>query len=253
MKAVEANHGIVVCSNDVIQVAYSGIEVGNVDTRWGSESEVQANREKVLQVMGTGGYVLQIVELGNRIAHLDNRPEGARENKLRFDGLFTTDPNTITGINPADCPAMIIYDGRYGSVMGTIHVGRQGIDKGIHLKAWQAITDKNRYAVTPEDVKVFFTPSIRPDSYYFENLHDELKVAAWDPFIERRGKHHHIDVVGRVVADLTDERVGLLPDNITIDPLDVGAMGSQYFSHTLNLRGQGPKGRGAVMARLIAR
>ncbi len=162
------------------------------------------------------------------------------------DGLFINRPSIAVGLNTADCNAITMYDSRHGSVLGLIHAGRQGVDGDIHLAALENMTV--RHGVAKEDIRMHFAPSVHEASYYYPSLPaEQLADPKWFRFIKFRDGNHHIDLLGRVVQELTD--AGIEPAQMDVSPIDVGA-DRRFFSHVRSKRENTPFGRNGVAAML---
>lgn len=243
----------IVSSPDVIhisepyaQVVYGGVDVGNVDSRFGSPESVAANRSRLLSHMNPARYVLQIVQLGSEFVDLSGATDDDLEETYPTDGLFINRPGVALGLNPADCNAITMYDGREGRALGLIHAGRQGVDGDIHLAALENLVTGHK--VAKEDVRMHFAPSIRQASYYYPTIAaEQLADPRWQPFIDLRKSNYHLDLVGRIVKEFTD--AGIDPAQMEISPIDTGA-DSRYFSWVRSKREGVPLGRNSVAAML---
>lgn len=223
-----------------LTIAYSGVMLGNVDTRPEfNDPEAAVRQKRLLQGFGDHKFVLQKVLLEPNIMDLSGTPDDELEKIYWTDGLIINRPSVALGLNPADCSAMTIFD-KHGSSFGLIHVGRQGIDGDIHIASLDWLMRQHR--VDPQNIGVHFSPSIRKASYHF----DPAKAAEvfadpkWKRFIEvEEDSRAHVDVLARVVSDITDssKSVGVNPDNITIEPIDTGA-DRRFFSHVRRARKQ---------------
>ncbi len=228
------------------QVVYGGIEVGNVDSRFGSAETVAENRSKLLSPMNPANYVLQIVQLGSEFVDLSGIRSEDLDDTYPTDGLFINRPGIALGLNPADCNAITMYDGREGRALGLIHAGRQGVDGDIHLAALDNLVKEHK--VAKEDVRMHFAPSIRKGSYYYPTIAaEQLADPRWQPFIDLRRGNYHLDLVGRIVKELTD--AGIEPSQMEINPIDTGSDG-RYFSWVRSKREGVPIGRNSVAAML---
>ena len=239
-------------------MAYSGIEVGNVDYRFidgideesgqpGDIGSVLANRQKLLRSLPITRYVLQRVKLGGDFEDLSAIEPEDLQSVYETDGLITDRPGIALGLNPADCAPMVIFD-KEATVLGLIHVGRQGIDSGIHVASVNYIQDT--YDVKPEDVRVYFGPAIHEKSYHYPGISaEQLADPKWSAFINRRRGNYHIDTLGRAVNDLAE--AGIDPSTqIAISSIDT-ASDKRYFSHVRSKHTGEPIGRNGFSAVLV--
>jgi copper oxidase (laccase) domain-containing protein len=193
-------------------------------------------------------YVVQRPVPGGDFIDLSNTPTDELEDEYHTDGLFIDRPGVALGVNPADCVAMALY-GRGSSSLGVIHVGRQGIDGSIHETSVRHLIETHEVALG--DIRAHFSPAISPDSYFYPEISaEQLADPKWKKFIDRRDGNHHIDLVGRIVKDMTE--LGIDPKQIEVNPEDTGAANSRYFSHARSLRTGEPEGRNGFAAMLRA-
>jgi copper oxidase (laccase) domain-containing protein len=249
MNVVEKSGGIAVYANEVVEVAYSGKEVGNVDPRFGSLEDITSNRNKLLQVVGAGKYTVQVCQLKAEFINLSNVPTDDIEPEYPTDGMFIDRPDVILGLNTADCHGMVFYNAQAPDILGLIHAGRQGIAGDIHLAALEHMTSTYSYGVPKEDVRIIFAPAIQKESYHFPQLPaEQLADPKWRAHIQQSPVGYHINLLGRVVDDLTNE--GIDTSQMEISPIDVGTVGSPYFSHARAVRTSEAEGRNGLIAKL---
>jgi copper oxidase (laccase) domain-containing protein len=249
MNVVERPDGISVCTSEIVEVAYSGKEVGNVDPRFGSLEDITANRNKLLQAVGMGKYTVQVCQLKADFINLSNVATDDIEPEYPTDGMFIDRPDVILGLNTADCHGMVFYNAQAPDIVGLIHAGRQGIAGDIHLAALEHMTSAYAYGVPKEDVRIIFAPAIQKESYHFPQLPaEQLADPKWRTRIEHGSDGYHIDLLGRVVDDLTNE--GIDTSQMEISPVDVSAADSSYFSHVRAVRTGEAEGRNGLIAKL---
>lgn len=239
-----------------VAVAYSGTEFGNVDVRFDSPPSVATERQRRLYLcLGVSQLALEEVQMGSEVTDLSDIADEDLDERHRVDGLIINRPGIALGLNPADCNAMTIYD-KTGGVTGLIHVGRQGVDGDIHLSSLTYLMD--RHGVAPENIGVHFGPSIRKDSYRFpQKIAGEVFAdPKWKQFIDvdpNDAAMCNVDLLTRVVREITDSSmgVGVDPANIEIIDVDTGA-DTGYFSHSRSGRTGEPYGRNGHVVALKA-
>lgn len=247
MNEAMLSKGVTAIEHLGISIAYSGIEVGNVDPRFGEADEVRANRAKLLSALRPAKYVVQVPQLSSEFVDLSDIPDDELAEEYPTDGLFINRPNIALGLNTADCIAMTLY-GKGQAIAGVIHAGRQGVDGGIHEAAITHMT--NRHGVDKGNIRAYFGPAIKQDSYFYPEISSEqLADPKWRTFIDRRNGNYHIDLVGRVIKDLVELEIE--PHQIQIAPIDVGAH-CGYFSHSRSKRTDEPPGRNGLVAMIRA-
>ena len=77
------------------------------------------------------------------------------------DGLYTTDSNVLIGVFTADCLGILFYDEQH-SVIGAVHSGWKGTVQAIVANFLRALQQDG--LLYPEDLHVYFSPSLMPDS-----------------------------------------------------------------------------------------
>jgi copper oxidase (laccase) domain-containing protein len=251
MFTVKEQNGVTVVSCKTVELAFSGIVLGNVDYRFSEGEEVELCRKRLLAAVDAvdiPAYTVQTVQM--KPSYIDLHILGVQIDEIKpsysTDGMFTKSSKVMLGLNTADCVAMAIFNAKAPSVLGLIHAGRQGVSGGIHLFALSHLM--NRYRVPVEDVGIIIAPSVGPNSYIFDGLPNQLLDRRWEPHIENRNNLHHVNVLGRLVRELVT--VGVVPEQMYISEIDVGAANSGYFSHSRSHRTGEPQGRNGVIARL---
>lgn len=239
--------GVTVVRHPGVSIAYSGIEVGNTDGRFGEPEAVQSSRKKLLQALSPVRYIVQMPLGGSEFKDLSDIPESELADEHPVDGLIIDRPGIALGLNTADCIAMAIY-GPENSALGVIHAGRKGVEGGIHTSAVEYMAA--RYDMAIGNIRIFFGPSIHQDSYFYPEISaEQLADPKWQSFIDHRDDSYHIDLTGRTVRDLTE--LGVNPNHIETTGIDVGAVNSGYFSHTRGKRDGEPPARNGFAAMLL--
>lgn len=248
MKTFERGDGITAWTDGAVEVAYSGTLLGNVDAdpRFGPPTEACANLARLKHTVGVGRHALIAAQHGIEIDDITG-PAATGEGETRHfvDGIFTDIPDVALRLHPADCETMGFYGGNNESVVGLVHAGWRGAHEGTHLEALRHMV--KHYGISLADIRIFFGPSIRPDSYYFEQP-EQLGEPAWRDHIEQRGEHYHIDVLSKIMADLRRERVD--DSQWYVTPIDTGS-DLNYFSHARAKRQRVMEGRNGVIARIL--
>lgn len=91
------------------------------------------------------------------------------------DGVFTTFPGLTLAVKTADCVPVLLY--HPSGIIGALHAGRRGLEKGIVEKAAQIL--KNTFDVT-ETVYIWIGPAICKDCYQVDreqNLYYDLHAS----------------------------------------------------------------------------
>lgn len=231
-----------------IEVAFSGTATGNMDTRFGEESEVYANREGLYRQLGlTALEVTWMRANGGRVVHhiLDaTEVDESHGRGILCDGLITDEFDHGVALFPADCIPMVVYDERQ-PVAALIHVGSPGAKAGIHTEAIEQMVD--RYGSKPADLGFYLGPHIKKQSYKFSSHDGQFEPdEQMQAYIARNNGHFHVDLTsfataGLVAAGIKDRQIKVMAD-------DTGDNSKQYFSHRRSQLTGEPEGRnGAVV------
>jgi len=216
---VRPEEGITFCGNDVVEIAYSGTELGNTASRFESyPGEADANLARLRSAVGIGRHTLILAKQLPNFEDLTVVPLSAVQPEYRTDGIFTASSDVVISLRPADCLNMVYYSATGEPLLGLIHGGRRGIDGDIHLKAVDFMLD---HGIAREAIRIFSGPAISAESYYFDSIDStQLADPRWSPYItyfehdehpEHKGHGgdeskwcYHVDLLGRVRADLTE-------------------------------------------------
>ena len=163
---------------------------------------------------------------------------------VEADALVTADINLRLILPVADCNAIIYYDTNK-KVVGLAHIGRHATVNNLASKMVKYF-EKN-YDSNPKDLKVFFSPSIRKNSYVFDQVPQPSSLG-WNqkPYVIKTtdGKFK-IDLIkynfDRLLA------AGVPESQIEISPIDTFTS-NNYPSHTRSMRNKSSEQRFAVIA-----
>ena len=158
---------------------------------------------------------------------------------LQGDGLVTVEKGLYLGILTADCVPLLLFDPRR-SVVGAVHAGWRGTEKGIAGKAVRKMCDA--FGCEASDILVALGPAIGPCCYV---VGDEVARAFVEkdpetgPFLQPEGS-------GRWTLDLEAVnrhqliRAGIRDTNVTTSSLCTSCRKDLFFS----VRAEGePTGR----------
>jgi copper oxidase (laccase) domain-containing protein len=193
--------GVAHLAEPFVDILHTNKVFGNVDTRpeYGTsgqvtDSELAFNtRKELFSLLNYRNTVLQKVQMSPDFLDLGTVSDPARV--YTTDGLITERPGELLNINTGDCPAVVMWDAKNGSVLSLFHAGRQGVDGNIHVNIFDYLTDSRNYQVPKEDLKVHIAPSVHADSYYYPTISPkQLFDPRWQSFIEAKGGNFHIDL-----------------------------------------------------------
>jgi YfiH family protein len=121
---------------------------------------VAANRKRLTAAVGLGDdRVVWMNQVhGDRVVPVDGPVEAAVDNT---DALVTTTPRLALAVVTADCVPVLMGDARAG-VVAAVHAGRVGAQKGIVVRALEAMLDAGAHV---EDISVLLGPAVSGANY----------------------------------------------------------------------------------------
>jgi hypothetical protein len=134
-------------------------------------SAVAANRA-VVEEMAGGTVVFMRPEHGAKVAVLGSDYLDGRE-PAEADALITTVPGLALATLAADCVPLLIHDGLSGAV-AAVHIGREGLRKGVVDAAVAALVDIRRGWRHQEMITASIGPAICGHCY---EVSDELRAS----------------------------------------------------------------------------
>lgn len=225
---------------------YSQVSDGAMSFVYGNAAEVLAQRKRFLNKNGVdmSKSVCMRLEHDTNIADISSKDLGANmeslEEKLLVDALITTEGNIGLMSLTADCLPIVIYDDKTHT-LALVHCSWKNTSEMFVGKVLKHLRDK--YSVVISDTQVVIGPSIRQESYGFEDL-SQKNDPNWQPFLEQQDGKYHIDVVGYNIAQMVDSGVSV--GNIQDCGIDTYA-DTNYFSHRRSQEKGDPEGRMATI------
>jgi YfiH family protein len=184
------------------------------------------------------------LEHDTNIADVSTKDLGANmeslEEKLMVDALVTTEYGITLMSLTADCLPIVLYD-KATHTIALVHCSWKNTSEKFVRKVLKHLHDK--YHVDPSEVQAIIGPSIRQESYGFEDL-NQKNDSVWQPFLKQKSGKYHIDVVGYNVAQMVDS--GVLDKNIQDCGIDTYT-NTSYFSHRRSQEKGDSEGRMATV------
>jgi polyphenol oxidase len=134
---------------------------------------VAANRKRLTAAVGLGDdrIVWMNQVHGDHVVVVDDATEGAVENT---DALVTATRRLALAVVTADCVPVLMGDARAG-VVSAVHAGRVGAQKGVVVRAVQAMLELGARA---EDISVLLGPAVSGRNYEVpEAMADEVEAS----------------------------------------------------------------------------
>jgi len=136
----------------------------------------------------------------------------------------------------ADCLPMTLYDPKL-HILALAHLGWQATMQ--HLIDQILAGMRQFFGSHPADIKVFIGPSIKKESYIFDNP-EQLKMPQWKGYLHPTADGYGIDLVGYNLNRLAENSID--PSNIQVSPVDT-ALSRDYESHYSHTKQGRPKAR----------
>ncbi len=237
-----------------VAIAFAGEELGNVDPRFGSFTEVRENRLALRAAMPPMSQVYTIIPKGGTDFIDVDSPDRRMLKNHAFDDIGVTGDALITSkratglsLHTADCIPLIVTEPEK-DILSIIHLGWRGAVHRLHEDVLEyGLQEKG---LTPANAIAYLGPSIQKASYLTEKLHDiQQNDEDWHLHIDEAEDGFHVDIPGFVIATL--RQYGIQPQNISQCPDDTGAKNSGYYSFTRHKRDNVPNGRNAFTATLV--
>jgi YfiH family protein len=198
-------------------ISQSPFDTLNLGDRCGDDEEnVQKNRHRFFQTLGVkpGKLAIPIQIHGNTVV-----PVKAPGIYPDTDGLITDVPGIFLVVQVADCLPVYLYDPIHRAI-GLIHAGWRGTYQKIVMLAIQSLG--SNFRSRPEDIFVFFGPSIGPCCY-------EVSEEVSSHFPENVMQGNHLDL-WKANRNLLIES-GVRVENIETSGLCTACYSDWFFSH----------------------
>jgi polyphenol oxidase len=235
---------------------YGGRTLNLGFTKQDSRSAVEGNRATFLRQLGavSGNKLLPLVGIRQIHSDLIHCVSELPKEPLVGDGLITSLPGILIGIQAADCPPIILVDTKQRAV-GVFHAGWRGTVKRIVEKG---VGEMRRYLGSlPRNIKAAIGPGIHACCYdvgpevrqqfesqfaYAEKLFHEIKES--DPvrekypllFLTARAPGHS-ELPTKILLDLVEANrrqlmdAGVSPKNISASTLCTACHPELLFSY----------------------
>lgn len=220
-------------TNRNIRHGISTIEDGNMAFTYGTKEEVAKNRSKFfsgIKIPPERAVFLEVVH-GTKIVEGTTSLAGigfnSQETAIKADAIVTKEKNLALVILIADCIPAIFYDVANG-ILGLAHLSRHNTKNAFSQILVSLL--KRDYGTNLQDLKVFFGPSIKKESYILPEYPKGYDLVS--------------DNVNQLLLK------GVREENILIDSTDTAAS-SEFFSHYRAVKNKETEGRFAIVAMLV--
>jgi len=237
-----------------IGVIVSSAADGNTKPEWGSLEETQKVIGNLAHQIGLSIDDVVVMNVGAHqgawdeiidVTSAEGRGVVDPDQRIPADALVTNVPGLALVLPVADCNAMAIYDAKQ-HVLAVVHLGWQSTVADLATKIVQHLQQKYQSSAT--DLRVYFSPAIKAESYIFESV-KQANDPAWKAFLHKTDKGVGIDLPGYNRQRFID--AGVLPENIEVSSVNT-ATSDDYYSHYRSVRSDEPEGRFALLAALRA-
>lgn len=219
-------------TNRYIRHGISTIEDKNMSYEWGERDEVRKHRKNFLtklRIPVERSVFLQ-VQHGTKIIEGSSSLAGigyfSSEAAIKADAIVTKEKGLAMVILTADCIPAIFYD-RANEIVCLAHISR----KNSMLSFSQVIVShlKRTFNTNPQDLRVFFGPSIKKKSYIIPEFPEGF------------------DLIEENTSQLVLK--GVRRENIVEDSIDTASQ-EEFFSHYRDVRAGEKEGRFATVVML---
>ena len=166
--------------------------------RGDSVNNVQTNRERFFKIVSVNEE--RVVYTKQIHSNIVNTVKGTSD-RLIGDGLLTERKGLFLGVFTADCLALFFYCA-HKEIIGLLHAGRKGIERGIAKKGVDKIC--GAFRLEAKNLEVLFGPSIGPCCY---EIGDDLIMSSNRKYITKRGGSAYLDMWKMVKEQLEDSGV----------------------------------------------
>lgn len=216
-----------------IRHGISTVEDGNMDYRFGVKEQVISRRKKFFHQIRipVERTVFINVQHGTKIVEGTTSLAGiglhSSESAIKADAIVTRERNLALVVLTADCIPAIFYD-RANEIIGLVHLSRHNTKEIFSQIVASQL--KRDYGANLQDLKIFFGPSIKKESYILPEYPNGYDLVS--------------DNVNQLLLK------GIRQENIFVDPTDT-ALDGNFFSHYRAVREKEPEGRFATTVMLV--
>lgn len=162
--------------------------------------------------------------------------------RIDTDAIVTDVRGAYFYLGFADCNPVLLYD-RKKHVLSFGHCSWRSTYLGLHVKMLEAM--QKYYGCDPKDISVIFGPTIRAESYGFDDEPKQIGDPAWKGHITFEDGLYHIDLSG-YIADCLKKK-GVTAGSITMPFADT-FKDPRFFSHYRSVKTGEAEGRFAFGA-----
>lgn len=209
---------------DDTRIAFSGVQVGNMDSRFSEPDLVARARQQLYAAQSVPpDNVINMMPKGtNTVVLLSGQHEMPSE--VIADSVISTIPNSALTLFPADCIPLAIIDPNT-SLFALVHLGWKQLQATVLQETIEHLTAQS--LTLPEGFICYIGPCIRPETYVFDELTaEQLASPLWQQCIERLSDGYHIDLPAYTKLMLAEAGI----QHVTDSGVDTGT-GDDYFSN----------------------
>ena len=183
-------------------IAYSGKSLGNLSPTFGADAE--ANQNEFFKDLPANSNIYMINPGTDSIVNADKLPASNNPQWVDCEGLITQSKNTTPAIFPADCIPLVIYS-KDQNILCLLHISTKNAENALIQDCIKKLKDNYKSQVS--ELKIYIGPSIKKESYTFDNLDDKEISRELSDFINQEPDGWHIDVLGYIVSILKNEGI----------------------------------------------
>lgn len=212
---------------------------------------VTKNTKSIVRTVGLEFGAIIAMDVGqldqwDKIVEVTKKPDHALisiEDRVVADALVTNVAGIVLQLPVADCNAVAIHD-PVKNVLAFVHLGWKSTVVELAAKSVRYL--KEHYQSSPADLRVYFSPAIKAESYVFESV-SQADDSDWQPYLAKVEKGVGVDLPGYNRQRFIE--AGVLPEHIEVSSVNT-ATSDKYYSHYRSVRTGEPEGRFSLFATL---
>lgn len=191
-----------------------------------SDGDFRGKEEDFLRIASTPtshAFSCLRVEHGVQIAHTND--EKYTQHFLA-DALLGRSPRSVFALSVGDCLPIVLMD-TSSSAGGIVHGGWRSLAGGLLEQSLEEM--QRTYGTRYEDLEVWIGPSIRGNSYRFDDRPQQVSNPLWRNALRQQEQSWSVDLHAYVIDAV--KRFGLSDEQVIDSELDTFTLPKRFFSH----------------------
>lgn len=215
---------------DFVNIYISEEKDGNMSSKHAGEEIASKNRQNFLakHSLDYNNFIYMSVNNDTNFITIEQREDFNDDKDEKVNGVVTKNKALILGLVTGDCAPIVIFD-KDKEVLALLHGSMFNVDNGILEKI--ILQMKSSFNTNPKDILVYIAPSIRKESYkydesIFSKLVDNSEIRK--TLIKDSDNEYRIDIPQTIKNILIKE--GIKEENILDSGIDTYT-DDRYSSH----------------------